>query len=98
MVGWKLNRADIFHGLVPVNMVLNAMSKFWDVMVNKIHVLIAVLYSGGLATYVMHTGKDIPSGLQNVTYALFAFLAGHNFTNQKYPDPPETPTSTPNQT
>jgi hypothetical protein len=62
--------------------------KFWDVVVNKVHVLVAVIYSGGLATYVMHSGKDIPSGLQNVTYAFFAFLAGHNFTNQKYPDPP----------
>ena len=61
-------------------------AKFWDVVVNKVHVIVAVIYSGGLATYVMHTGKDIPSGLQNVTYALFAFLAGHNFTNQKYPD------------
>ena len=70
-------------------------SKFWDAAVNKIHVLVAVVYSGGLATYVMHTGKDIPSGLQNVTYALFAFLAGHNFTNQKYPDPPTAGDPTP---
>ena len=62
--------------------------KIWDVIVNKVHVLIAVVYSGGLAGYVMHTGKDIPSGLQNLSYALFAFLAGHNLTNQKYPDPP----------
>lgn len=69
------------------------MSKFWDIVVNKVHVLVAVIYSGGLATYVMHTGKDIPSGLQNLSYALFAFLAGHNFTNQKYPDPPDPPTT-----
>jgi hypothetical protein len=62
--------------------------KVWDVLVNKIHVLIAVFYSGGLAGYAMHYGKDIPTGVQNLTYALFAFLAGHNLTNQKYPDPP----------
>lgn len=62
--------------------------KVFDVIVNKMHIVIAVFYSGGLATYVMHTGKDIPPGLQNLSYALFAFLAGHNLTNQKYPDPP----------
>ena len=64
--------------------------KVFDVVVNKLHIVIAVIYSGGLATYVMHAGKDIPPGLQNLSYALFAFLAGHNFTQQKWPDAPTT--------
>ncbi len=58
--------------------------KIFDVIVNKIHIALAAVCQGTILFYQMHTGHDVQPGVQNTVYAYYAFLAGHNFTNQKY--------------
>jgi hypothetical protein len=60
--------------------------KIFDVVVNKIHIALAAVCQGAIILYHFHTGRDIGAGVQNTVYAYYGFLAGHNLTNQKYPD------------
>lgn len=62
--------------------------KIFDIIINKIHIALAALCQGAIIAYHFHTGHDIGAGVQNTVYAYYGFLAGHNLTNQKYPDPP----------
>ena len=57
-----------------------------DKLTNKFHIVLACMSHGALMTYHFKTGKDIPPGLVNLTYAFYAFLGGHALTYQKYPD------------
>jgi hypothetical protein len=66
-------------------------NKVLDVIVNKIHIALAAVCQGVILLFHFKTGKDIGSGVQNTVYAYYAFLAGHNLTNQKFPDPPDPP-------
>jgi hypothetical protein len=61
-------------------------SGFWDAIVNKIHVGLAAICQGAIIVFHFKTGHDIGAGVQNTVYGFYAFLAGHNLTNQKYPD------------
>jgi hypothetical protein len=70
--------------------------KILDSLVNKFHVILAAFAQGAIFVYHFKTGHDIGAGIQNTVYAFYAFLAGHNFTNQKYPDAAE-PASDPQQ-
>lgn len=60
--------------------------KILDALVNKFHTIIGTVYATGLVAYSFKTGHDIGPGLVNATYAFYAFLVGHAFTYQKYPD------------
>jgi hypothetical protein len=62
--------------------------KVLDIIVNKVHIILAAICQGSIILWHFHTGHDIGSGVQNTVYAYYGFLAGHNLTNQKYPDPP----------
>jgi hypothetical protein len=60
--------------------------KVLDVIVNKVHIVLGAICQGTIFVYMKWSGHDIPPGVQNTVYAYYAFLAGHNLTNQKYPD------------
>lgn len=60
-----------------------------DKLTNKFHIVLGCLCQGALMAYHFKTGKDLGPGLVNSTYAFYAFLAGHAFTYQKYPDTPD---------
>jgi hypothetical protein len=57
-----------------------------DIVINKVHMVVACIYGGGLAVYSLKTGHDLGPGLVNATYAFYGFLAGHALTYQKWPD------------
>jgi hypothetical protein len=63
--------------------------KIFDVIVNKLHIILAAICQGTIFL-MSRNGHDIGPGVQNTVYAYYAFLAGHNLTNQKYPDPPSS--------
>lgn len=64
-----------------------------DVVVNKFHTPIAVMWAIALLIYKWHSGQEITPGLQNTTYALYGFLGVHAGIYQKWPDVP-LPTGT----
>lgn len=61
--------------------------KVFDVIVNKLHIVLGAICQGTIFILSRH-GHDVGPGVQNTVYAYYAFLAGHNLTNQKYPDAP----------
>ncbi len=60
--------------------------KVFDTLINKFHILLAATAQGAVLAYQFKTGHDIGSGIQNSLYGFYAFLAGHAFTYQRYPD------------
>ncbi len=64
-----------------------------DLAINKFHIVLGTVCQAAILVYHFHTGHDIGSGVQGTVYAFYAFLAGHAFTYQKYPDTdiPEPP-------
>lgn len=63
-----------------------SLDKIFDVLINKMHIVLAAVCQGGILLWHFHTGHDIGSGVQNTVYAYYAFLGGHALTYQKYPD------------
>jgi len=61
-------------------------NKILDALINKFHTIIGSAWAAALLTYRWKTGNDIGAGLMNVTYAFYAFLLGHAYTYQRYPD------------
>ena len=62
------------------------LDKILDIVVNKVHVALAAVTQGIILVYHFKTGHDIGNGVQGTVYAFYGFLAGHNLTNQKWPD------------
>lgn len=62
------------------------MNAMLDALVNKFHIILGSLAQGAIIVYHFKTGHDIGTGVTNTVYAYYAFLAGHAFTYQKYPD------------
>lgn len=58
----------------------------WDALINKLHTVIGTVYAGGVLGYYMHTGKAIDMGFVAFSATFYAFLLGHAYTYQKYPD------------
>lgn len=61
-----------------------------DMLTNKLHIFIGSLVHSAILLFHFKTHLDIPSGIQNSEYAFLAFLAGHAFTYQRYPDKDNT--------
>jgi hypothetical protein len=57
-----------------------------DTLINKFHIILASAAQAAVLVYHFKTRQDIGAGVQNTLYAYYAFLAGHAFTYQKYPD------------
>ena len=62
------------------------LDKIFDLLINKFHIILGTGCEAAILFYHFHTGHDIGSGVQGTVYAFYAFLAGHAFTYQKYPD------------
>jgi hypothetical protein len=65
---------------------LMSLDKFFDVLINKLHIALGAVVQGAILFYHFHTGHDIGPGIQNTVYAYYAFLLGHAGVYQKYPD------------
>lgn len=63
--------------------------RFFDVLINKFHIILASVAQASVLVYHFKTGNDIGTGVQNSLYAYYTFLAGHAFTYQKFPDKKE---------
>lgn len=61
-------------------------NKVLDALINKFHIILASTAQAAVLVYHFKTGHDLGSGVQNSLFAYYAFLAGHAFTYQKYPD------------
>jgi len=61
-----------------------------DTLINKFHIVLGTACQAAIFIYHFKTGHDIGTGVQNTVYAYYAFLAGHAFTYQRYPDPPSS--------
>ena len=64
-------------------------NKILDALINKFHIILASVAQGAIIVYHFKTGHDVGPGVVNTVYAFYAFLAGHAFTYQKYPDNPQ---------
>ena len=62
------------------------LDKIFDVVINKLHILLACVAHGALLAYTFHTGHDTPPGIQNCEFGFLAFLGGHALTYQLHPD------------
>lgn len=60
--------------------------KVYDTLINKFHIVLGALTQGTIIVYHFRTGHDLGAGVVNTVYAWYAFLAGHAFTYQKWPD------------
>lgn len=60
--------------------------KVYDIIINKLHVVLAAITQGAIIVFHFRTGHDIGNGVQGTVYAWYGFLAGHALTYQKYPD------------
>jgi hypothetical protein len=60
-----------------------------DALINKLHTVIGTAYAAAVLTYACITGKDIGMGLVAFSGTFYAFLLGHAYTYQKYPDQPD---------
>lgn len=65
------------------------LSSFLDTLINKFHIVLGTAAQAALIAYHLKTGKDVGPGVVNTVYAYYAFLAGHAFTYQRYPDTPD---------
>lgn len=72
-MAFTFNWGSIFHSV-------------WDVLVNKFHIALAVACQSAVLFYAYHFQKDLGPGIVNTVYAFYAFLGGHAFTYQKWPD------------
>jgi len=59
-----------------------------DTLINKFHIVLGTGAQAAIFIYHFKTGHDIGTGVQNTVYAYYAFLAGHAYTYQKWPDNP----------
>lgn len=66
------------------------MDKIFDVIMNKAHVVIGTAYGVAILVFHLKTGKDLGPGVVNATYAFYAFLLGHAYTYQRFPDGSDT--------
>jgi hypothetical protein len=57
------------------------------------HVPIAVFVLLLTFGYTWYTGRDLGPNFTNSLYAFYAFLAGHGFTQNKWPAGPDQPGS-----
>jgi hypothetical protein len=73
------------------NRFLLVADKFLDLVVNKFHLILAAAAQGSVIFYRFKTGSDLGPGLTNSLYAFYAFLGGHAFTYQKFPDKDDHP-------
>lgn len=62
------------------------LDQFFDTLINKFHIILASAAQAAVFVYHFKTGHDIGVGIQNSLYAYYAFLGGHAFTYQKFPD------------
>jgi hypothetical protein len=60
-----------------------------DTLVNKFHIVLGTACQAAIIGYHFKTGHDVGPGVVNTVYAFYAFLAGHAFTYQRYPDQPQ---------
>lgn len=60
--------------------------RVYDIVINKLHVVLAAVTQGAIIVFHFKTGRDIGNGVQGTVYAWYAFLAGHALTYQKFPD------------
>jgi hypothetical protein len=64
------------------------LSVILDTLINKFHIVLGSATQAAIIVYHFKTGKDVGPGVVNTVYAFYAFLAGHAFTYQRYPDSP----------
>jgi len=57
-----------------------------DTLVNKFHIILGTVCQAAIIVYAFRYHKDLGPGIVNTVYAFYAFLAGHAFTYQKWPD------------
>jgi hypothetical protein len=62
------------------------LSSVLDTLINKFHIVLGSAAQFAIIAYHFKTGKDVGPGVVNTVYAYYAFLAGHAFTYQRYPD------------
>jgi hypothetical protein len=65
---------------------METLNKILDTLINKFHIVLGTACQGAIVIYHFKTGHDLGPGVVNTVYAFYAFLAGHAFTYQKYPD------------
>jgi hypothetical protein len=60
--------------------------KVWDIVINKAHVVLAVLCQA--AIFIMHWkfGKDISANVAQTVNWFYVFLGGHFVGSQVWPD------------
>lgn len=69
--------------------------RVYDIVINKMHVVLAAVTQGAIIVFHFKTGKDIGNGVQGTVYAWYGFLAGHALTYQKWPDPANADSTAP---
>jgi hypothetical protein len=64
-----------------------------DKFVNDLHVPIAIVVFVTTTAFHFKTSKDLGPGYVNSLYAFYGFLGAHFGCSQKWPDPPQGPTT-----
>lgn len=62
--------------------------KLWDVLINKAHVAIAVIFQAGVLVWHHKTGRDLGANVAQTLNWFYMFLAGHFVSSQVWPDKP----------
>jgi len=57
-----------------------------DRLTNSFHIVIGTGTQAAVIFYHFKTGHDLGPNVTNSLYAFYAFLCGHAFTYQKWPD------------
>lgn len=65
--------------------------KLWEILVNKAHVAIAVIFQAGVLVWHHVTGRDLGLNVTQSLTSFYMFLAGHFVSSQVWPDKPPTP-------
>jgi hypothetical protein len=65
---------------------MSMMDKLFDRLTNDFHIPLAAMVFLGTSGYHFHTHVDLGTNYVNSLYAFYAFLGGHAFTFQKWPD------------
>ncbi len=62
------------------------LDKLWDILINKAHVAIGVIFQGAILVWHHKTGRDIGTNVAQTVNWFYLFLAGHFGASQLWPD------------
>jgi hypothetical protein len=62
------------------------LDKFFDVLINKAHVAIVVMFQGVILVWHKKTGHDLGANVTTTIQWFYGFMAGHFASSQVWPD------------